>query len=41
MNPSLRSLLIPFLCAWILSPALMVGHELTHHGAGVWVGVPT
>lgn len=36
VNPSGKSLLIPFLCALILSPALMVGHELAHYGAGVW-----
>ena len=33
-----RSLLIPFLCGLVISPALLLAHEFAHYLAGGWVG---
>lgn len=37
MNAPGKSLLIPFLAALVLSPALLLAHELAHYGAALWV----
>jgi hypothetical protein len=38
MNAPGKSLLVPLLCGLVLSPALLLAHEVAHYVAGVWVG---